>query len=73
MGQVLEAQGLQITALTSVTDDQLSREKEYNALTGDQGRMLSDLEAQIDNERRVASEFRRMPFLARLRWFLTGR
>lgn len=65
LGQVIEAQGRQITAVTNVTDDQLTRESEYNALTGGLNRRLDTIE--------IDAAVRNSSFMARLRWLLTGR
>ena len=72
MGQIIEAQGKQITALTVVTDDQLDREKDYNALTGDHSARVADHELRVDGiERRTA--VLNTSLVARLRWLLTRR
>jgi hypothetical protein len=55
----------QVNALTKVTDSQLSREKDYNALTGALGSKVADIE--------LRSQFLDSSFKARLAWLFTGR
>jgi hypothetical protein len=61
---VVDAQSKQVTALTDATDSQLSREKEYNALTGD----LASRVGGIELTELCLSD----SFWARLRWLFTG-